>query len=111
MSDQYIVDRLKNFTAQVYTCHTALQLAYKTDSCDMSDALCTLKYGNGGFLLCLTMWSPECLAGKTKILGPAYMVKFVLEQDTAPGQSTHYVRSFYHRERKLQDLAKLSIDR
>ncbi|KAI1263894.1 RraA-like protein [Xylariaceae sp. FL1019] len=41
-------------------------------TCDVSDALCKLKYKNGGFLSGLTMWSPLRQSGSTKIVGPAY---------------------------------------
>jgi hypothetical protein len=60
-------------------------------SCDISDALCALKYRNGGFLSGLTMWSPERQTGPTKIVGPAYTVKYVPVADAAPKLESHYV--------------------
>jgi regulator of RNase E activity RraA len=59
--------------------------------CDVSDALCKLKYPNGGFLSGLTMWSPQRQDGPTKIIGPAYTVKYVPLDDPTPKLSTHYV--------------------
>lgn len=58
----------------------------------MSDALCKLKYRNGGFLSGLTMWSPQRQEGATKIVGPAYTVKYSPLDDPAPKHPTHYVR-------------------
>ncbi|KAI0419518.1 RraA-like protein [Xylaria grammica] len=60
-------------------------------TCDVSDALCKLKYRNGGFLSGLTMWSPLRQDGDTKIVGPAYTVKYVPLDDPAPKHSTHYI--------------------
>lgn len=59
--------------------------------CDVSDALCKLKYRNGGFLSGLTLWSPQRQSGETKIVGPAYTVKYVPVDDPAPKHPTHYV--------------------
>ncbi|KAI1163553.1 RraA-like protein [Nemania serpens] len=60
-------------------------------TCDVSDALCKLKYRNGGFLSGLTMWSPLRQDGPTKIVGPAYTVKYVPLGDPAPKYPTHYI--------------------
>ncbi|KAI1424615.1 RraA-like protein [Xylaria sp. FL1777] len=60
-------------------------------TCDVSDALCKLKYRNGGFLSGLTMWSPLRQDGDTKIVGPAYTVKYVALDDPAPKHPTHYI--------------------
>ena len=57
----------------------------------MSDALIKLKYRNGGFLSGLTMWSPKRQEGDTKIVGPAYTVKYARLEDPAEKYSTHYV--------------------
>ncbi|KAI0018087.1 ribonuclease E inhibitor RraA/Dimethylmenaquinone methyltransferase [Xylariomycetidae sp. FL0641] len=62
-------------------------------TCDVADALCKLKYRNGGFLSGLSMWSPERQAGPTKIIGPAYTVKYVPLADPAPKYPTHYIDS------------------
>ncbi|KAK8104087.1 RraA-like protein [Apiospora kogelbergensis] len=62
-------------------------------TCDVSDALCKLKYRNGGFLPGLTMWSPHRQDGHTKIVGPAYTVKYVPLDDPAPKLPTHYIDS------------------
>ncbi|KAI1114648.1 RraA-like protein [Nemania sp. NC0429] len=59
--------------------------------CDVSDALCKLNYRNGGFLSGLTMWSPLRQDGPTKIVGPAYTVKYVPLADPAPRYPTHYI--------------------
>ncbi|KAI1186915.1 RraA-like protein [Nemania serpens] len=60
-------------------------------TCDVSDALCKLKSRNGGFLSGLTMWSPLRQDGPTKIVGPAYTVKYVPLGDPAPKYPTHYI--------------------
>ncbi|KAF2116427.1 ribonuclease E inhibitor RraA/Dimethylmenaquinone methyltransferase [Lophiotrema nucula] len=74
MTDQSIVQQLEKFT-----------------TCDISDALCALKYPNGGFLSGLAMWSPERQSDSTKIVGPAYTVKYVPLDDPASKLSTHYI--------------------
>lgn len=71
-----IVEQLKQFT-----------------TCDVSNALIKLKYRNGGFLSGLTLWSPERQAGDTRIVGPAYTVKYVPLADPAPKHPTHYIDS------------------
>ncbi|KAK7914475.1 hypothetical protein PG985_012178 [Apiospora marii] len=76
MSQQDIIKALQDYT-----------------TCDVSDALCKLKYHNGGFLPGLTMWSPQRQDGPTKIVGPAYTVKYVPVDDPAPKHPTHYVRA------------------
>ncbi|KAK8016167.1 hypothetical protein PG993_014356 [Apiospora rasikravindrae] len=76
MSQQDIIKALQDYT-----------------SCDVSDALCKLKYRNGGFLPGLTMWSPQRQDGPTKIVGPAYTVKYVPLDDPAPKHPTHYIDS------------------
>ncbi|OTA58592.1 RraA-like protein [Hypoxylon sp. EC38] len=63
----------------------------KYTTCDVSDALCKLKYRNGGFLSGLTMWSPHRQDGPTKIVGPAYTVKYVPLDDPAPKYPSHYI--------------------
>ncbi|KAI1245799.1 hypothetical protein MGN70_012693 [Eutypa lata] len=62
-------------------------------TCDVSDALCKLKQPHGGFLSGLTMWSPQRQDGPTKIVGPAYTVKYVPLDDPAPKHPTHYIDS------------------
>lgn len=62
-------------------------------TCDVSDALCKLKFRNGGFLSGLTMWSPRRQEGDTKIIGPAYTVQYVPLDDPRPKHSTHYIDS------------------
>lgn len=37
------------------------------------------------------MWSPERQAGSTKLIGPAYTVKYVKKDDPAPKLQSHYV--------------------
>lgn len=63
-------------------------------SCDVADALTKLKVPHGGFLPGLTMWSPKRQEGPTKIIGPAYTVKYVrknYENDRKP--QSHYIDS------------------
>jgi hypothetical protein len=60
-------------------------------SCDVSDALCKLNFPNGGFLAGITMWSPQRQDGPTKIVGPAYTVKYQPKDDAEPKHPTHYV--------------------
>lgn len=71
-----IVEQLKEFT-----------------TCDVSNALVKLKYRNGGFLSGLTLWSPERQAGDTRIVGPAYTVKYAPLSDPAPKLAKHYIDS------------------
>lgn len=59
----------------------------------MADALLKLKVPNGGFLAGITLWSPESQAGATKIVGPAYTVKYALNADPAPKVAGHYIDS------------------
>ncbi|KAG8624702.1 hypothetical protein KVT40_007769 [Elsinoe batatas] len=61
-------------------------------SCDVADALQKLKVPHGGFLSGLTMWSPERQNGPTRIVGPAYTVKYVLNEDEDKSKpSEHYI--------------------
>ena len=63
-------------------------------SCDVSDALLKLKHPHGGFLSHVSLWSPQRQEGSTKIVGPAYTVKYVLLSDTtSPKHEGHYVGS------------------
>ncbi|KAJ5605693.1 ribonuclease e inhibitor rraa dimethylmenaquinone methyltransferase protein [Penicillium lagena] len=62
-------------------------------TCDVSDALCKLKFRHGGFLSGLTLWSPQRQEGATKIVGPAYTVKYAPLDDPAPKHPTHYIDS------------------
>lgn len=68
-----------------------------SSSCDVADALTKLKVPHGGFLAGLTMWSPKRQDGPTKIVGPAYTVKYVRKNyENEPKPSGHYVRSVGH---------------
>ncbi|KAH7304061.1 ribonuclease E inhibitor RraA/Dimethylmenaquinone methyltransferase [Stachybotrys elegans] len=62
-------------------------------TCDVSDALCKLKFPHGGVLSGLTMWSPDRQSGNTTIVGPAYTVQYVPLSDAAPKHPTHYIGS------------------
>ncbi|KXT05589.1 hypothetical protein AC579_10109 [Pseudocercospora musae] len=63
-------------------------------SCDVADALSKLKVPHGGFLPGLTMWSPRRQEGATKIIGPAYTVKYVRKKCENEGQPQgHYLDS------------------
>ncbi|KAI0096683.1 RraA-like protein [Hypoxylon sp. NC0597] len=70
---------------------TIVRELQKYTTCDVSDALCKLKYRNGGFLSGLTMWSPQRQDGPTRIVGPAYTVKYVPLDDPAPKHPSHYI--------------------
>ncbi|KAL1842939.1 hypothetical protein VTK73DRAFT_2967 [Phialemonium thermophilum] len=70
-----------------------VQALQQYTTCDVSDALCKLKYRNGGFLSGLTLWSPRRQEGPTKIVGPAYTVKYAPLDDPAPKHPTHYIDS------------------
>jgi len=61
-------------------------------TCDISDALLKLKVPHGGFLAGLTMWSPQRQEGPTKIVGPAYTVKYVrTNYANEPKPDRHYI--------------------
>ncbi|KAI6575300.1 hypothetical protein MCOR09_001697 [Pyricularia oryzae] len=70
-----------------------VEALHEFTTCDVSDALCKLKFRNGGFLSGLIMWSPERQSGTTKIVGPAYTVKYVSNDDPTPKLSYHYIDS------------------
>ncbi|OCF31437.1 hypothetical protein I317_07706 [Kwoniella heveanensis CBS 569] len=75
MSSDPIVERLKEFAA-----------------CDVSDALLKLKHPHGGFLADIVMYSPQMQSGDTKIVGPAYTVKFVKNNHVnAPKPPNNYI--------------------
>ena len=62
-------------------------------SCDVADALLKLHIPHGGFLAGLTLWSPKRQDGPTRIVGPAYTVRYVRkDQIDEPKPSGHYVR-------------------
>ncbi|CAK7231109.1 hypothetical protein SEUCBS140593_007814 [Sporothrix eucalyptigena] len=63
----------------------------KFTACDIADALLKLKHPNGGFLAGITLWSPERQAGPTKIVGPAYTVKYAVHSDPVPKIEGHYI--------------------
>jgi len=70
---------------------TALQ-AFST--CDISDALLKLDCPHGGFLADLILWSPKRQEGLTKVVGPAYTVKYARHTNlTKPAQQGHYIDS------------------
>lgn len=63
--------------------------------CQVADALLKLKHPHGGNLADLMMYSPGWLDEDTKIVGPAYTVKFVSQDDTsAPRIDGHYVSPY-----------------
>lgn len=65
-----------------------------TSSCDVADALLKLKVPHGGFLAGLTMWSPQRQEGPTRIVGPAYTVKYVRKNyENEPKPAGHYVQA------------------
>lgn len=66
--------------------------AYTT--CDISNALVKLRHPTGGFLPGVTLWSPARQAGDTRIVGPAYTVRYAALADPAPkytGPPAHYI--------------------
>ncbi|KAI0862954.1 RraA-like protein [Xylaria cubensis] len=81
----------RQFTGMADSQDPIVRALYNYTTCDVSDALCKLKYRNGGFLSGLTMWSPQRQDGPTKIVGPAYTVKYVPLNDPAPKHPTHYI--------------------
>lgn len=70
-------------------CTSILMMGNKR--CDVSDALLKLGHPNGGFLSDLTLWSPKRQEGNTKIIGPAYTVRYALNGTGAPIHQGHYV--------------------
>ncbi|KAJ4421163.1 hypothetical protein N0V82_003928 [Gnomoniopsis sp. IMI 355080] len=72
---------------------STLETLKEFTTCDISQALVHLGYRNGGFLSGLTMWSPERQAGATKLIGPAYTVKYAPKDDPAPKLQSHYIDS------------------
>ncbi|GAM86468.1 hypothetical protein ANO11243_044820 [Dothideomycetidae sp. 11243] len=66
----------------------------KFTTCDAADALQKLKVPHGGFLSGLTMYSPARQSGPTKIVGPAYTVRYVRKNyENAPKPEGHYIDS------------------
>ncbi|KAJ5735304.1 RraA-like protein [Penicillium malachiteum] len=68
----------------------------KFTTCDICDALIKInssRVKHGGFLPGLTMWSPQRQEGETKIVGPAYTVKYVPLDDPRPKFPSHYIDS------------------
>ncbi|KAM5350406.1 hypothetical protein ACJ41O_006911 [Fusarium nematophilum] len=64
----------------------------KWSSCDISDGLSKLGHAHGGFLEGLVLHSPEFQAGKTKIVGPVFTVKFASKTDKgAPKVKGNYI--------------------
>ncbi|TEA14946.1 4-hydroxy-4-methyl-2-oxoglutarate aldolase [Colletotrichum sidae] len=58
----------------------------------VSDGLSKLGRADGGFLEGLTLYSPEYQAGKTKIVGPVFTVKFAPKSDkSAPRVKGNYI--------------------
>ena len=58
---------------------------------ELADALIKLKIPHGGFLSGLRMFSPEYMAGPTRIAGPAYIVKFApVNHHRAPKLQEYY---------------------
>ncbi|KAF8937927.1 RraA-like protein [Dissophora ornata] len=61
-------------------------------SCDVADALLTLKVPGAGYIPDIHLWSPQYKAGNTRVFGPAYTVKMVPVSDTeAPKPNQHFV--------------------
>jgi len=93
--DNPIVRALQEYTTYV-TARPGIRVyqgahTQRDASCDVSDALCKLKFRNGVFLSGLTMWSPCRQEGDTKVVGPAYTVQYVPLDDPSPKHPTHYV--------------------
>ncbi|KAA6410812.1 MAG: hypothetical protein FRX48_05122 [Lasallia pustulata] len=71
-----------------------VQALQEYSSCDVSDALLKLNHPYGGFLSNLTLWSPARQEGPTKIVGPAYTVRYVPKDlGLKPEFCGHYIDS------------------
>lgn len=58
----------------------------------MSDGLSKLGHAHGGFLEGINLYSPDFVTGDTKIVGPAFTVKFEPKSNTsAPKVKGNYV--------------------
>jgi regulator of RNase E activity RraA len=55
------------------------------------------------------MWSPQRQDGETKIVGPAYTVKYALLSDPSPKVSGHYVCTVLHSHPRLLSLSNTEI--
>ena len=93
MSTKGVVKALEAFTRCLcYLFEVFSALLMQCCSCDVADALLKLKVPHGGFLAGLTMWSPQRQEGPTKIIGPAYTVKYVRKTyENEPKPAGHYV--------------------
>ncbi|KAM0754012.1 RraA-like protein [Meredithblackwellia eburnea MCA 4105] len=61
-------------------------------TCDVADALRSLKYPHGGFLSGLRMYSPDIQRGDMRMVGPAFTVKFVSVTDKeSPSPTKHHI--------------------
>ncbi|EMC93072.1 hypothetical protein BAUCODRAFT_77175 [Baudoinia panamericana UAMH 10762] len=73
---------------------TVVKALQRYTTCDVADALSKLKVPHGGFLADLTMWSPKRQEGSTKIVGPAYTVRYVRKNyENEPQPKGHYIDS------------------
>ena len=89
-----IVERLQQYSS----CDVSRGLFHPSLSADnlsqVADALLKLKHPHGGNLADILMYSPDWLDGSTKIVGPAYTVKFVRNNHANdPKPAGHYVRT------------------
>ncbi|KAK7216230.1 hypothetical protein V2G26_004233 [Clonostachys chloroleuca] len=74
-ASESIIDRLKQWS-----------------SCDVSDGLSKLGHAHGGFLEGINLYSPDFVTGDTKIVGPAFTVKFEPKSNTsAPKVKGNYI--------------------
>jgi hypothetical protein len=90
-SNDPIVQAIEGFSSSVPS-PSKQATSLKVNRCDVSDALLKLNHPHGGFLSNITLWSPERQAGSTKVIGPAYTVRYVLKADVdAPKLDGHYV--------------------
>ncbi|ORX58063.1 RraA-like protein [Hesseltinella vesiculosa] len=70
----------------------SIQALKKFSTCEIADAM--LKLGQrpwGGYIPDIHMWSPTFCQGDTRIIGPAFTVKLVKKEDTAPSLQGHFV--------------------
>lgn len=96
-STESFIERLQQW-ASCDVCvhpHCSIELAQlNLGRIQFSDGLSKLGHAHGGFLEGLVMYSPEFQAGKTKIVGPVFTVKFAPKADVmAPKLKGNYVCS------------------
>ncbi|KAI8653641.1 hypothetical protein NCS56_01318700 [Fusarium sp. Ph1] len=94
-STESIIDRLKQWSscdASPSTIPEMLMWPALTDTDQISDGLSKLGHAHGGFLEGINLYSPEFQMGDTKIVGPAFTVKFEPKSNmSAPKVKGNYI--------------------